>query len=58
MKPTKSKQPMKKVVELEPAEFQKLLSKIKELEALVEELKNANGFLNEEIRKYNKEQGK
>jgi len=45
-----------KVVELEPAEFQKLLHKIKELEKLVEELQNANKFLNNEIKQYNKEQ--
>ena len=44
-----------KVVELEPAEFQKLLLKIKDLEKLVEELRNANTFLNNEIRQYNKE---
>ena len=46
---------MTKVVELQPAEFQKLLLEIQELKALVEKLENANKFLNDEIREYNKQ---
>ena len=48
---------MSKVV-LTPDEFQKLLLKIRELEALVEKLQNANKFLNEEIKEYNKQNEK
>ena len=43
-----------KVIELSPAEFQDMLLEIKNLETLVDELRNANRFLNDEIRRYNK----
>jgi len=45
-----------KVIELSPAEFQDMLLEIKNLETLVDELRNANRFLNDEIRRYNKVQ--
>jgi len=42
-------------VELTPDNFQKLLLEIKELRALVQKLENANKFLNDEIKEYNKQ---
>ena len=44
-----------KIVELSPSDFQKMIIEIKELKLQVKKLENANKFLNDEIKKYNKE---
>jgi len=41
-----------KVVELTPANFQKLIITIKELKLQIKKLENANEFLNKEIEEY------
>jgi len=42
-----------KIIELEPAEFSKLINRIKELEKENEELRNIIDFLNKEIQEFN-----
>ena len=44
----------KKVIEMSPDMFQKMVLEVKELKLQIKKLRNANAFLNDEIVKYDK----